>query len=334
MSDALISVMMPVHNGQATLEAAIDSLLAQDTPDWELWIIDDASTDDTSRIVATYAQRDHRIHTLTLSHQMGVSHARQQALVHAQGIYIAHLDADDIAHPQRLSLQRRFMQTHPQAVLCATDVERFTHEHPQFHPLSDHSLYEHHANTAALRYRLCLGNPLVSSSVMYPRQLALDNGGFDPTLTVAEDYALFCELLKYGSGCFLPVRLTAYRSHLDSLSTHQADHMRETALHIGYRFSSYWLSEPTLSEIPAWYRWIHSHGNANDVSLGDAFVACCHWLRLTKACPDTPVLNATGQLSISMAKTLLGKIIGHHRAVALFQRLHQRLMSLRPHNSV
>lgn len=264
---------------------------------------------------------------LTLAQPLGVGYARQHALMHVQGPYVAHLDADDIAHPQRLGLQRSFLQAYPEVVLCATDVIHFTHEASRqaFCPIDNYAFKPHRGLSNALRYHMCLRNPVVSSSVMYRRDLALKAGGFDTTLTVAEDYALFTQLLKYGPGSFLPVTLTAYRHHKNSLSHQQSDKMYALALTIGYRLSMHWLNEPASDEVPMWYRWIHSHGNDAGLSLSDAAYACRQWVKLAMACPDSPKLSVLGLLATCLGKTLLGMIIGHRRAISLFTRIHDRV---------
>jgi teichuronic acid biosynthesis glycosyltransferase TuaG len=91
----LISVVMPVHNGAATLNRAIESVEAQTFPDWELLVVDDASTDNCGEALKAWADKDSRIRPFSIKENGGPSVARNIALRHARGEFIAYLDHDD-----------------------------------------------------------------------------------------------------------------------------------------------------------------------------------------------------------------------------------------------
>ena len=100
----VISVLMPVYNAAETLNAAVDSIRKQDYPDWELIAVDDGSTDSSGEILKHLARQDPRIHVHSISHG-GIVAALQAAAAHAGGAYLARMDADDLARPERLRLQ-------------------------------------------------------------------------------------------------------------------------------------------------------------------------------------------------------------------------------------
>jgi len=98
----LLSVIMPVHNGMATLERAVRSVQAQSFPDWELLVVDDCSTDRSWEAVATWAAADPRIRPLHSAENRGPGAARNLGLRSARGQFIAYLDCDDEYDPQYL----------------------------------------------------------------------------------------------------------------------------------------------------------------------------------------------------------------------------------------
>lgn len=102
---------MPVHNAQATVAAAIRSILGQTWRDWELLIIDDGSTDATAETVADF--KDSRLRFVAGGCNLGLAARLNQAISMAQGSFFARMDADDIAYPLRLEAQVKFLQQHP-----------------------------------------------------------------------------------------------------------------------------------------------------------------------------------------------------------------------------
>ena len=110
MRDApLVSVTMPARNAAVTVGAAIESVLRQSLPDWELIVVDDGSSDDTGVIARRHAAMDPRIRVVQ-GPGRGEPAARNVSLGAARGRYVAMLDADDLATPNRLERQVRFME--------------------------------------------------------------------------------------------------------------------------------------------------------------------------------------------------------------------------------
>lgn len=103
----LVSWVIPAFNAERTLEECAESVRSQSYQDWEALIVDDGSTDGTLKIAQRYAVFDSRFRILAQENKKQAA-ARNLAIDQARGEYIALLDADDIAHPQRLSLQMEF----------------------------------------------------------------------------------------------------------------------------------------------------------------------------------------------------------------------------------
>lgn len=109
----LVSVITPAYNSARYIADAIRSVQAQTLDDWEMVIVDDASTDETSAIVESFSS-DPRIRLIQLNTNSGAGIARQTALDAAAGRYIAFLDADDTWKPEKLTRQVDHMEAHRQ----------------------------------------------------------------------------------------------------------------------------------------------------------------------------------------------------------------------------
>jgi glycosyltransferase involved in cell wall biosynthesis len=106
-----LSVVIPVYNREAYLGDAIDSILAQTLTDFELLVIDDGSTDRSCEVAQSYD--DPRIRLVRNRSNMGIPKTRNEAVRLARGEYLAFLDSDDVAYPDRLARQVAFLDSHP-----------------------------------------------------------------------------------------------------------------------------------------------------------------------------------------------------------------------------
>jgi len=116
--NGLVSIMMPVYNAEGTIGAAIESVLGQKYSGWELWIVLDGPAAAAEHVVSNY--RDPRIHLLRQEHS-GEAAARNLALRHLTGEWVAFLDADDLLLPQHLELAAEYLRAHPERGGVYTD---------------------------------------------------------------------------------------------------------------------------------------------------------------------------------------------------------------------
>ena len=127
----LVSVGIPVYNGERYIAEALDSVLAQDYPDLEIVISDNASTDQTRAICKKYARNDSRIRYRRNQQNLGASANFKQAAKLAQGEYFTWLAADDVlVQPDYLSTLAHYLDENPDIVLCGSSVEVFIEEDP------------------------------------------------------------------------------------------------------------------------------------------------------------------------------------------------------------
>lgn len=106
----LVSIITPLYNAGPFISKTIQSVLDQTYQNWELLIVDDASTDNGSALVLDYVENEPRIKFFANKTNNGAAHCRNQATTEALGDYIAFLDADDLWHTEKLQKQLRFMQ--------------------------------------------------------------------------------------------------------------------------------------------------------------------------------------------------------------------------------
>ena len=188
----LVSVIIPTYNRGWTIKEAVDSVLAQDFIDFELIVVDDGSTDNTSEILHSY-QADI---TVFQQNNKGVSAARNRGLSEASGRFIAFLDSDDLWLPKKLSRQVDYFNLNPDAMICQTE-EIWVRNGVRVNPKKRHKKPSGMIFERSLA--LCLVSP---SAVMIKRRLFDEIGGFDETLPACEDYDLWLRI-----SCRYPVFL-------------------------------------------------------------------------------------------------------------------------------
>ena len=121
-----ISILMGIYNCAKTLPEAVDSILAQTYPHWELILCDDGSSDDTYAVAEGYRQQyPEKIILLKNDRNMGLNHTLNHCLQHATGEYIARMDGDDLSLPERFEKELTFLQTHPEYAIVSCPMVYF-----------------------------------------------------------------------------------------------------------------------------------------------------------------------------------------------------------------
>ena len=205
----LVSVIIPVRNGQRYIRPAIESILSQTLTDLELLVVDDASTDHTPEIIQSYA--DPRVRLLRNRQRMGVSASRNRALAEARAPYVAFLDADDIAYRQRLEKQITFLEGKPNMALVGSHLDYIDAEGKL---LYSERPDERPSGSAEVRMELLKRACILPSTATGRKSELLQAGGF-PKMDYAEDHDLWCRLAVNHELAILPERLVAYRYHPD-----------------------------------------------------------------------------------------------------------------------
>ena len=205
-----VTVILPSWNRAAWLKKSIDSVLEQTFRDFELIVVDDASTDSTQEILTSYSGK---IRSITFAKNLGVSAARNAAVKNCDSEWIAFLDSDDFWHPHKL--QKQIAQT----VIRAECPIHFTDEiwirnGVRVNPKKKHQKLEGWIFKPSLE--LCLMSP---STVLLRRELFEVHGLFDETLPICEDYDLWLRLTAQHQVALLNEKLmTRHGGHADQLS--------------------------------------------------------------------------------------------------------------------
>src|ERR671914_99143 len=116
MKSPRISVVMPVHNGLPFLDQSISSILEQTFTDFELVILNDASTDGSDEVLREWQKRDDRIRLHQSDRKLGLVGSSNMVIGKASAPVIARMDADDVSHRDRLRRQWKVLQTHSDVV--------------------------------------------------------------------------------------------------------------------------------------------------------------------------------------------------------------------------
>ena len=213
---------MATYNGAAKLGETIDSLLGQTYANFELIAVDDCSTDTTREILHGFADR--RIRILSTAANSGPVQARNLAVAAARGRYVAALDQDDIALPQRLQRQVAVLDANPRLVALGTAARR----------LVDGRLIQDRLGIQTtpgfVRWMLHVMNPLVWSSVMLRMSAVEKLEVFSRQERLfAEDFDLYHRLAALGDIARLDEVLTTYRWHQSGASSTCAAQMMASA---------------------------------------------------------------------------------------------------------
>jgi teichuronic acid biosynthesis glycosyltransferase TuaG len=220
MSTPLVSIITPAYNAAEFILETINSVQAQTYSHWEMIIVDDGSTDLTASIIQSETKKDSRIHYYYQTNGKQ-GKARNLAIKHAKGKYLAFIDADDLWHPQKLEKQIQVFLDNPQVGLIYTNGNSFKEKIEVVDSINEgESLFIDNKR----QYHLLLaGKSLPNLSVMVKKRLVDEIGGFqeDIRLQNAEDYQLWLRLAD--NGCqfyYLSLPLFYYRLH-EKQVTHQ-----------------------------------------------------------------------------------------------------------------
>lgn len=228
-----VGVVMPFYNAEKYMREAIESLLAQTYRDFEVIGVNDGSTDNSKKIFASYG--DTRLRIFDLHENSGVVKALNSGLLYSRSEYIARMDADDVAMPERFEKQVSFLDKNKDVMVVGTNflsmdenLEKCIWENvlPQ----------DPDAVRQALLKSCCIGHP----TVMMRRRVVEICGGYgdSPELKHVEDYELWLRIAKRFKIANIGEHLLKYRQHPNQVSQRFLEVQRERSKNIADKYAS------------------------------------------------------------------------------------------------
>ena len=223
-----VSVLLAVHNGARYLERSMRSVMAQTLRNIEIIVVDDASSDASPDILKQLASEDPRIRIVTQKENLRLAGTLNHGLTHVQAPYVARMDDDDIAYPERLEVQKRFLDTHPDIYLAAASIDWIDAEGAVLR----RSVRPR--DSFAIRWLARFSMSSSHPTFMFRRSLSDGSRpSYDPDRHLTEDHDLICRLLQKGEKVVcLPDVLLAYRFHAGSVSRRRTEEQAREAREI------------------------------------------------------------------------------------------------------
>lgn len=232
-----VSMIMPVHNGARWLADAIDSVLVQDFPDFELILVDDASRDASTAMMAEAAARDPRVRFFRLDTNVGLPAALNHGFAAARGEFHSWTSDDNLLRPEMLGRLVATLDAHPEAGVVHAD---FT--------LIDEDGKQLGRSRVGPVERLLHGNN-IGACFLYRRGVTEALGGYDTGLFGVEDYDFWLRAALRFEFVALHEDLYIYRKHGGSLTSQRAEQIQALTAQIVERAIPETLSAQSRSEI-------------------------------------------------------------------------------------
>jgi glycosyltransferase involved in cell wall biosynthesis len=265
----LVSVLLPVFNGEKYIKNTIESILNQSYINFELIIINDCSTDKTAFIIDSFS--DERIRVVNHLKNMKLIYTLNEGLRLCRGKYIARIDADDIAHIDRLKAQVEFLEENPSYVLVGTIVGLIKND------VKTDEIIAYYTNNEDLKFAMCFYCPFIHPSVMIRNEVIQSNNlQFDENYLHAEDYEFWTRLSKYGKIANIQDKLTYYRIHEDQISSKFKEHQIDMMNKIQEKYRTKFFNENKEIEIDLFF------GNQKNQDFGVLFNLFFKFLKQNK----------------------------------------------------
>jgi glycosyltransferase involved in cell wall biosynthesis len=223
-TDPTVSVILPTYDRAHLLPRAILSILNQTYEDFELIIVDDASTDETGQVISAF--QDARVRYLRHEHNQGLAAARNTGIQAAQGQLIAFQDSDDEWLPEKLALQLNTLAQSPEDIGVVYTQHRLIRQDgkiglfpSRFHKVLQYLPFEIYRQNGDILLALSRGNLITSQSVLLKRECIEKTGLFDERLYRLQDWDLWLRLAQYYRFSYIPQPLVNVYVTEGNLST-------------------------------------------------------------------------------------------------------------------
>lgn len=204
--EELVSIILPIYNGQQYIAEAINSIKNQSYSNWELIIVNDCSTDDTIKIIEQYIEHDTRIRLVNNEINLKLPRSLNIGFSNAKGKYLTWTSDDNLFREQAIERMVNALETNTEAVMVYTDLSDIDANGKE---ISNNIMGEPH--------QMIFGN-VVGACFLYTREVYEKVGDYDPNLFLAEDFDYWIRIMRCGRIIHLGENLYAYRKHDGSLS--------------------------------------------------------------------------------------------------------------------
>lgn len=205
---AKISVIIITHNRADLLSKAMDSVLTQTYREFELLIIDDASTDNTEELVLKYSKKDSHIKYYKNKTNLGISKSRNRGVFLSGGEYIAMLDSDDYwIDKEKLGKQKEHLDKHQDLAIIGTAISCVDEKGL----ILKEDIY--FKEDKEIREKMLLKNQFAQSSVLFRKDVFDRLGGYDESLDIGEDFDLWLKMGEHYKLANLANTMVAYLVH-------------------------------------------------------------------------------------------------------------------------
>lgn len=220
-----LSIIVPTYNGSRFVAETLDSIIGQSFEDFEILVIDDASSDNTVEVVMSIGDR--RIRLIRNETNLGVAHTRNKAATQARGRYISPHDQDDLSEPDRFLKQIQLLESNPKLDVVGSWVKTFG---------DSNEVWRYPEHEDDLKCRILFGCEIAhTTAVIRTSAISSLERLYDPSVPLCSDYELFSRMSLVGGVANIPEPLVRYRRHKDALSAVASASMAQCARNIHVR---------------------------------------------------------------------------------------------------
>ena len=225
----MISIVMPVYNGEKYLKQSIESVIHQTYKNWELIIVNDCSTDKSRSIMQYYANEDERINIIDNEINLKVAQSLNKGFQNAKGKYFTWTSDDNLYKPDALKELSFFLDNNPDFGLVYSNEDVVDSEL--------NYVKEDRLNPQMLLYADCIG-----ASFMYRKEVADKIGGYDPEMFLVDDYDYWIRVSKHYKIAHLDRNLYIYRMHPNNLTTTKKEECNKQLYNLRRKHLDYLIS--------------------------------------------------------------------------------------------
>lgn len=216
-----VSIVLPVYNGQKYLRESIESILKQTYEDYELIIVNDASTDHTLEIAAEYAAKDSRIRVFSNDHNSKLPQSLNNGFAQASGEFYTWTSDDNVMLPDCLERMVETFREHPEVDLIY-GKQAFIDESGK---ITGHRKYPKDMDDIYIR-------DIVGACFMYRKKVQEKLGGYDISKFLVEDYDFWLRAYEQFRFYYLPEELYLYRNHPGSLTSRRTEDQKQAVIQL------------------------------------------------------------------------------------------------------